>query len=61
VPFVMYGLFRYLFLIYVKGEISPPDEVVLKDRPLQLTMLGFGVTVIVILYVMPPLLEAVHP
>src|SRR5690606_17521313 len=41
VPFVMYGLFRYLYLIYVKGESSPPDEVLLKDRPLQLDIVGF--------------------
>lgn len=50
VPFVMYGLFRYLYLIYVEGEISPPDEVLLKDRPLQLTLVGFGLLCVVILY-----------
>ncbi len=53
VPFVMYGLFRYLYLIYVKGESSPPDEVLLKDRPLQLDILGFALTAVVILYLIP--------
>lgn len=53
VPFVMYGLFRYLYLIHVRGEGSAPDEVLLKDRPLQLTLLGFGVTFIIILYILP--------
>jgi 4-hydroxybenzoate polyprenyltransferase len=55
VPFVMYGLFRYLYLIYVKGESSPPDEVLLKDRPLQFDMLGFVLTAVVILYLVPTL------
>jgi 4-hydroxybenzoate polyprenyltransferase len=53
VPFVMYGLFRYLYLIYVKGESSPPDEVLLKDRPLQYDILGFVLTAVIILYFFP--------
>lgn len=50
VPFVLYGLFRYLYLIHVKGETDPPDVVVLKDRPLQVDVLLFGVTVFLIFY-----------
>jgi 4-hydroxybenzoate polyprenyltransferase len=53
VPFVMYGLFRYLYLIYVKGESSPPDEVLLKDRALQIDILGFVLTAVAILYFVP--------
>lgn len=53
VPFVMYGLFRYLYLIHVKGEGSAPDEILLKDRPLQMTLLGWGLTFFVLLYVIP--------
>lgn len=53
VPFVLYGLFRYLYLIHVKGEGSAPDEVLLKDRPLQVTMLLWGLTFITILYIIP--------
>lgn len=55
VPFVMYGLFRYLYLIHVRGEGSAPDEVLLKDRPLQVDMLLFGLTYIMILYIIPGL------
>jgi len=51
VPFVLYGLFRYLYLIHVKGEGSAPDEVVLKDRPLQLALLLWGLSFVFILYV----------
>ncbi len=41
IPFVLYGLLRYQFLISVKGIGSAPDEVLLKDRPLQLAILGW--------------------
>lgn len=50
IPFVMYGLFRYLYLIYVKGETSPPDEVLLKDRLMQFDIILFGIVVMLILY-----------
>lgn len=53
VVFVMYGLFRYLYLIHVRGEGSAPDEVLLKDRPLQFTMLLFGLSYLLIIYVLP--------
>jgi 4-hydroxybenzoate polyprenyltransferase len=54
IPFVLYALFRYLYLIHVKGETDPPDIVVLKDRALQLDMLLFAVMVFLIFYVVRP-------
>jgi 4-hydroxybenzoate polyprenyltransferase len=53
IPFVLYGLFRYLYLIHVKGETDPPDVVALKDRPLQFDILIFGLVVFVIFYLLP--------
>lgn len=53
VPFVMYGLFRYLYLIYVRGESAPPDEVLLKDRALQIDIALYAVAFAIILYVVP--------
>lgn len=50
-PFVLYGIFRYLYLIHVRGEGSAPDEVILEDRPIQLAVLLWGVSVILVLYV----------
>jgi len=50
-PIVIYGIFRYLYLIHVEGEGSAPDEVLLTDRPLQLTLVAAGLTYFVILYV----------
>ncbi|HRL10803.1 MAG TPA: decaprenyl-phosphate phosphoribosyltransferase [Aggregatilineales bacterium] len=55
IPFVLYGLFRYLYLIYVAGETGAPDEVLLKDRALQVDIVLFGLSFIVILYVLPAL------
>jgi len=52
VPFVLYGLWRYLYLIHVKGEGSAPDEVFLQDRPIQLTLLAWGASFLVLLYVL---------
>lgn len=52
VPFVIYGLFRYLYLIHVEERGGAPDEVLLGDRPLQATLLLAGLVYIVILYVL---------
>ncbi len=57
VPFVLYGLFRYMYLIYVKGEGSAPDEVLLTDHPLQLAIVLWGVSFIIVLYVIPSLIK----
>jgi 4-hydroxybenzoate polyprenyltransferase len=38
IPFVLYGLFRYLYLIHIRQEGGAPEEILLRDRPLQLTL-----------------------
>lgn len=50
-PFVLYGIFRYLYLIHVRGEGGAPEEVVFRDRPLQLAILLWGASVILALYI----------
>lgn len=50
IPIVMYGLFRYLYLIHIRGETAAPDEVLLKDRPLQVTVVLWGLLSFVLLY-----------
>ncbi len=32
IPFVLYGIFRYLYLIYMKMEGGSPEEVLLRDK-----------------------------
>jgi 4-hydroxybenzoate polyprenyltransferase len=50
IPFVVYGIFRYLQLIQTGHAAGSPDEVALKDRPLQITVLFWGLAVIAIFY-----------
>jgi 4-hydroxybenzoate polyprenyltransferase len=38
VPFVIFGVCRYLYLVYQKGWGGAPDEVLLKDRTLQVVI-----------------------
>ncbi len=50
IPFVVYGIFRYLQLIQTGHAAGAPDEVALKDRPLQITVALWMLTVLVIFY-----------
>jgi 4-hydroxybenzoate polyprenyltransferase len=50
IPFVVYGIFRYLQLIQMGHAAGSPDEVALKDRPLQATVLLWGLAVIAVFY-----------
>jgi len=50
IPFVLYIIFRYLYLIHVKEMGGAPEEIVLSDRPLQAAILLWGLSVIVVMY-----------
>ncbi len=50
IPFVIYGLFRYLYLIHVEGSTLAPDEVLLTDRAMQVDIVLWGLTAVGILY-----------
>lgn len=49
IPFVAYGIFRYLFLSLTRDEGGSPEEVLLKDIPMMLTILGWVATSMIIL------------
>jgi hypothetical protein len=38
IPFVIFGMFRYLFLAHTRNEGGSPEEVFLKDKPLIVTI-----------------------
>ena len=38
-PLFLYGVFRYLYLVYERGAGSEPEEIFLRDRPLQIDAL----------------------
>jgi 4-hydroxybenzoate polyprenyltransferase len=49
-PFVLYGIFRYLYLIHQREKGGSPEELIIKDKPLLIDILLWIGTVIVILY-----------
>lgn len=48
VPFVIYGVVRYLYLVYFKGWGGAPDEVLLKDRSLQVAIFLWFIIVLLL-------------
>jgi len=50
IPFVLHGIFRYLYLIHVKGMGGAPEEIALSDRPLQATVVLWGLSVVIVMY-----------
>jgi len=48
-PHVLYGIFRYIYLVQVKNEGGAPDETLYKDRPILITCVLYLATVIAIL------------
>lgn len=52
IPFVLYGVFRYLYLIQATYSTGAPEEVLLSDRPLQVTVGLWGLAVLFIFYVL---------
>jgi len=53
VPFVLYAIFRYLYLIHVQGKGGAPEEILLGDLPFLVDVTLWGVLVILLLYLMP--------
>jgi 4-hydroxybenzoate polyprenyltransferase len=51
IPFVLYGIFRYLYLVNVKKEGGSPEEVLLKDVPIIVCIIGWIATAMIVLLV----------
>lgn len=50
IPFVVYTIFRYLYLIEVKHAGGAPEEILLSDRPFQIAMILWAASVLAIFY-----------
>ena len=50
VPFVAYGILRYLFLIYRENRGETPEEILIKDRPLLVNVLLWLGTATIVLF-----------
>lgn len=55
IPLVIYGVARYLYVIYEKEEGESPERVLLSDKPLLWTVVLWVVVVSVIIFVLPNL------
>jgi 4-hydroxybenzoate polyprenyltransferase len=49
-PFVLYGVFRYLYLIYQKNMGGKPEDVLLNDPPLIAAIILWGAAAVLIIY-----------
>jgi 4-hydroxybenzoate polyprenyltransferase len=50
VPFPIYGIFRYLYIVHRKDGGGSPSEMLLSDRPLLACVAFWGLTVVAVVY-----------
>jgi len=50
IPFVIYGIFRYLYLVQVEHKGGAPEDLAFTDHPLQAVILLWGLAVLIIFY-----------
>ena len=50
IPFVLYGIFRYLYLMYAEEKGGNPSEHLFRDRPTLVNVILWGVALLAILY-----------
>jgi len=50
IPFVLYAIFRYLYLVQIKHAGGEPEEILLSDRPLQIALLLWALVVVAVFY-----------
>ena len=50
IPFVAYIIFRYLYLIQMTQNAGAPEEVLLTDRPIQISLLLTGLVILTVFY-----------
>lgn len=50
-PFVLYGVFRYLYLLHLKNLGENPTEVVLSDLPMMINFVAYAAAMLFIIYV----------
>lgn len=50
IPLVIYGLMRYMSIIYQGSRAESPERVLLSDKPLLTTVFIWGILIILILY-----------
>lgn len=51
-PNVMYGMFRYLYLIHIEQKGGSPETILLEDRPMQINLLLWVLLVIAVIKIL---------
>lgn len=54
IPLVIYGIMRYMTIIYQGSRAESPEKILLSDKPLLATVLIWGLMVVMILYGVSP-------
>jgi 4-hydroxybenzoate polyprenyltransferase len=52
IPFVIFGVMRYMQLVYEDKEGESPEKVILRDRPLLIAVFLFSAVTMVVIYVL---------
>lgn len=50
IPFVIYGIFRYLYLVQIEDRGEKPEDILFTDRPFQINMAVWGIAILLIFY-----------
>jgi 4-hydroxybenzoate polyprenyltransferase len=50
IPFALYGIFRYLYLVHQKQDGGSPEEVLLREWPIIFDVLAWAATAVAVLY-----------
>ncbi|MCX7919199.1 MAG: decaprenyl-phosphate phosphoribosyltransferase [bacterium] len=59
-PFVLFGILRYLYLVYKRGQGGEPEIILLQDKPLLINILFWLILVIIIIYNPTPFDQFLH-
>ena len=50
VPLALFGIFRFLFLLYHRSDVASPTDAILRDPPFLVNLALWGVTVLALIY-----------
>jgi 4-hydroxybenzoate polyprenyltransferase len=50
IPFAIYGIFRYMYIVQMKQGGGAPEEELFADHPLQIDIVLWGISVLAVLY-----------
>lgn len=53
IPLVLYAMFRYLYLVHMRMEGGSPEEVLLRDRHMLVSVVLIVALIILVLYILP--------